>query len=182
MIIDLLQLTLGEKIKSIFSSTPSNSNGIAIKNLYLPKQLDRVMPADSLDDFVVIDESIELGGKNPISLACVSDKNKEIDFQNKYKLKSVYQHAGVWFSIQSKIKRIDNLSVEFQLYVSGKYKPKNKSEVSFAYVKYAFDREINIRSYNNTRCLTSFTINTVAYYRESGSLPFTAIFLPTLQS
>ena len=122
-------------------------------------------------------EFVEKPGKTPEALSsCCDGKSKEKDVQNKpYKIKHVYQKAGVYYSLQCKIKRTDNVAVDLKLDVSYKYKPKNHSEVTGSISLGAFSRELNFRPYQGTRCLVSFTLNTTAYYKEAGQLGYTSI-------
>lgn len=124
-------------------------------------------------------EFVEKPGKTPVVLSsCCNGKSKEKDVQDKpYKIKHVYQKAGVYYSLQCKIKRTDNVDVDLKLAVSYKYKPKNRSQVTGSISLAAFGREINFRPYQGTRCLVSFALNTTAYYKEVGQLGYSSIAL-----
>ncbi len=95
----------------------------------------------------------------------------------KLKYKVVYQTAGIYFSLQAKIKHTTKIGcngwVDYGLELEGDnnyYKPRNKSKKKIShYYSYGNCSSYNYRPYSSTRRLTEYNYNVYFFYNDNNT-------------
>lgn len=174
----VFKINLATETALVYQLTSNEvANQEKVTELYNNNKSAGISEYSTNDDLLdLLDGTFEEGKRN-----CSSEKIDDYwdTFSGRVMYKIVYQKAGIYFSLQSKIKKDHlggteylSISTNDDPYVGGENFWKNKKNCD-TWFKYdsGYDREYNIRPYSSGRALTDYLFS-INFYCSDYGMPF----------